>query len=362
MVTLSHKNRELERAGASGIATGARTRDVPISRSPSRSTPDRAPSQSKTPEVEPGREQWENIPSVPGAQVRANGAIGMAEISYEGHIGGVGGLASIKDWSKDHGLTNIEEDRLVELDLLARRRSMTQAAGRSRDARDARSTGGFDDRFDAIVNDGLEHDAERRAAHVQEKSIREKVIFMEQAKPQTPALEAKRVGQNMPKADWQEAINLLKSKAPGEQGRVYLPKERGEYGGQVLLVTDSHVVQRVGRGTAVAHDLSKLSNGKELAADFESGKVKPGHTMRVTYGSEQEGGKATVVPFNQQRATEVRNELGKWAEANISNARGRETFLKHLDAATKEMAAKQPAPREPTQPVPNRAPAPSKDR
>lgn len=360
MVTLSHKNRELERAGPGGIATGARTRDLPISRNPSRSTPDRAPTRETSREVEPGREQWENIPSVPGAQVRANGAIGMAEISYEGHIVGVGGLASIKDWSKDHGLTKLEEDRLVDLDLLARQRSMTQAAGRSRDARDARSTGGFDDRFDAIVHDGLEHDAARRAT--QEKSIREKVNVMDQAKQQAPALDAKRVGQNMPKADWQEAINLLKSKAPGEQGRVYLPKERGEYGGQVLLVTDTHVVQRVGRGTAVAHDLSKLSNGKELASDFESGKVKPGHTMRVNYGSEQEGGKATVVPFNQQRATEVRNELGKWAEANISNARGRETFLKHLDAATKEMAAKQPAQREPAQPAPNRAPAPSKDR
>ena len=84
--------------------------------------------------------------------------------------------------------------------------------------------------------------------------------------------------------------------------------------------------------------------------------------MRVTYGREQEGGKATMVSFHQQRADEVRSELGKWAEQNITNARGRETFLKHLEAATKEMAARQPATRDPAQPAPDRARTPSRDR
>lgn len=69
-----------------------------------------------------------------------------------------------------------------------------------------------------------------------------------------------------------------------------------------------------------------------------------------------------MVPFNQQRATEIRSELGKWAETNITNARGRETFLKHLDAATKDMAAKQPIQREPARSGPQRSPTPSKDR
>jgi hypothetical protein len=42
--------------------------------------------------------------------------------------------------------------------------------------------------------------------------------------------------------------------------------------------------------------------------------------MRVTYGREQEGGKATMVSFHQQRADEVRSELGKWAEQNITKS------------------------------------------
>lgn len=52
----------------------------------------------------------------------------MAEIRYEGQIVGVTGLASLKGWSQDHGLTKTDEDRLIDLDLLARRRSLTQMA------------------------------------------------------------------------------------------------------------------------------------------------------------------------------------------------------------------------------------------
>jgi hypothetical protein len=179
---------------------------------------------------------------------------------------------------------------------------------------------------------------------------------------QKPAADAKRVGEQMPKADWQEAINLLKAKAPAERGRVYLPKEGGEYGGQLLLVTDTHLVQRVGRGTAVAHDLGKLDGGTQLAADFEAGKLKLGNTLRITYGSEHEKGQATVVPFNQQRAAEIKRDLSDWAATNITNSRGRESFLKHLDAATRSIADKPPAQRPAPAAAPERTQSPTKDR
>ena len=252
MVTQPVTSRQLGRSAHASEGADVRTRDIQI-------------------QTDRRREDWENLPSIAGAQARSNDRIGMAEIRFENQFVDVTGLASVKDWSERHSLSIIDEDRLIDLDLQARRRSMNQTAGKAREAAGEREVDVLDD----LVMTAIERDHDHAAA--EEESIRERVNFMDQANARGQETGVvQRIGEALPKADWLEAINLLKAKAPGEHGRVYAPKEGGEYGGQVLLVTETHIVQRVGRGTAVAHDLRKLSNGAELAADFDAGKLRPG--------------------------------------------------------------------------------------
>lgn len=159
----------------------------------------------------------------------------------------------------------------------------------------------------------------------------------ETATPQNrQADDVKRIGARMEKPDWQEAINLLKAKSPDVHGKVYIPKVDCEYGGQVLMVTDTHIVQRVGKGAAIAHDIKALTNGADLAKDIDAGRIKPGMHMSVTYG--QENGKASVFTFDQHRAQEMQKDLKSWAEKNLTNPSARTTFLKHIDAAAKDLA------------------------
>ena len=259
-------------------------------------------------------DKWTVIESVPDALMRANFEGRGVEIKEDGQQVTLHGLAEIERWSEDHHASAVDKERLVSLGIQASRgRPATQPQP---------------------VNNFRESEQMEAAA-------------------QQPQADVKRIGANMPKPDWQMSIDLLKAYAPGERGKVYIPKAGAEYGGQVMLVTDSHIVQRVGRGTAIAHDLSKLENGQALASDIDSGKLKRGMHMKVQYG--QESGLANVIPFNQQRASEINRDLTAWAEKNITNAKGRETFLKHVAAATKELGQAPAAPQ-------RAAPAPAPQR
>lgn len=267
----------------------------------------------KAAELERMAEPWTVIESVPDAFMRANHEGRGVEINEDGQRVTLHGLAEIERWSQDHEASAVDKERLVSLGIQSNR--------------------------------GLS------AAEPQPVNIRESEKM--EAAAQQPQAEIKRIGANMPKPDWQMSIDLLKARAPDERGKVYIPKAGAEYGGQVLLLTDSHIVQRVGRGTAIAHDLSKLENGRALAGDIDAGKIKPGMHMNVQY--DQQSGVAKVIPFNQQRATEIHRDLSAWAEKNITNVKGRETFLKHVAAATKELGQSQVAPQ-------RAAPAPAPQR
>jgi hypothetical protein len=113
------------------------------------------------------------------------------------------------------------------------------------------------------------------------------------------------------------------------------------------MMTDTHLVQQVGKNAAVAHDLSKLEHGTELGKQFDEGLIKVGHTsIKVQYGQEQ--GKADVLSYNQQRAESVRMQAEKWAEQHTTNAQNRETFVKHVRAFTQDLAkGKEPAKTQP---------------
>lgn len=164
----------------------------------------------------------------------------------------------------------------------------------------------------------------------------------------------KYIGDRLPKPEWETARDMVSS--PDRKGFVYLAKPDSQYAGKVLMMSDTHLVQQVGKNAAVAHDLSKLENGPELGNQFDEGVIKAGNTsIKVYYG--QDHGKAEVISFNQQRAESVRTQAEKWANQNITNAKSREAFMKHVRSFAQDMAkGHDPAKAQP----PDQAKAPEK--
>lgn len=183
-------------------------------------------------------------------------------------------------------------------------------------------------------------------AHVKGVNLN-KVITME--KEAQDAI--KYIGERLPKPDWETARNLVSS--ADRKGFVYLAKPNAQYAGKVLMMSETHLVQQVGKNSAVAHDLSVLENGPELERQFDNGEIKAGRTnIKVEYG--QDRGKADIVTYNQQRAETVQTQAEKWAEQNITNSKSRETFLKHVRTFAQDMAKGQ----EPAKTLPDKAKAP----
>jgi predicted ABC-type ATPase len=71
---------------------------------------------------------------------------------------------------------------------------------------------------------------------------------------------------------------------------ITLPQANTTYSGNVMQVSETHIVQRTGNNSAVAHSIEKLSNGKELLSLAASGELK-GKSFDFVYRTEQ--GKAT---------------------------------------------------------------------
>lgn len=235
---------------------------------------------------------WERIESVPDAYVRANPENGMAEVKVEGVITPVSGLAAIERWSNDHGASLADKEHLVALD----------------------------------------HQAAFAHAAAAEPAPSEQ---LEKIQLQGPA---QRIGTTMPKPDWIETIQLLKARDPDAPAKVYIPKAGAEYGGQLLMVTDTHVIQRIGKGIAIAHDLAKMTNRESMAVvnldALASGKVKRGMEMHVAYG--QDRGTARFFDVDPQHVKSVQRELSAWGEKNIADPRAREVYMKHVAGAALE--------------------------
>ena len=161
--------------------------------------------------------------------------------------------------------------------------------------------------------------------------------------------ENKYVGRMMPKPDWETARNLVSDQE--RSGSVFLAKPMAEYSGKMILMTDTHLVQQVGRYSAVAHDMSKLENGGQLERDFEEGSIQNDRTsMKISY--DKDIGKADVLSYNQQRANIIQKQAEKWAKENITNEKSRETFLKHVDSFTADLTkGKEPQQQKTQQPV-----------
>jgi|GEM_PF-6650207 len=139
------------------------------------------------------------------------------------------------------------------------------------------------------------------------------------------------IGSKMPIAEWQEAIKLV----GGKSGHIYIPKQNGQYSGKIILVSDTHLVQQVGKNIAIAHEISKLANKSEIDAMADIGKLQ-NKNFDIKYNDKV--GEALPISFNERRAGEVKEKAFEWAEKNISDTKSRDVFLKHIEAFAKKLA------------------------
>ena len=142
----------------------------------------------------------------------------------------------------------------------------------------------------------------------------------------------------MERSEWAAAKANFESKTTGPVS-LGLAKNNtvSPYRGQVLYITDTHIVQRVNANVAVVHEFSKLTNGADLNAAVDNGKLKPGSQLEVSYA--QDHGRGDVVPFNRLRAEIVQREVTEWAKENIKAPRALDTFLKTMEKATFAISA-----------------------
>lgn len=81
------------------------------------------------------------------------------------------------------------------------------------------------------------------------------------------------IGTKMSAEDWKVAVTLVGSE------QIALPKQNGEYTGKVILITDTHLVQLTGKNTAIAHDIRKLANAKDIEQLADTGQLQGKHFM-----------------------------------------------------------------------------------
>ncbi len=68
------------------------------------------------------------------------------------------------------------------------------------------------------------------------------------------------IGQKMNALEFASALRKLGDGA----GTISLPLPHHHYAGKIIQFSDTHIVQKTGKQSAVAHDISKLANGAEL--------------------------------------------------------------------------------------------------
>lgn len=82
------------------------------------------------------------------------------------------------------------------------------------------------------------------------------------------------LGEKMVPTEYASAVTKL-----GGQGvaTIVLPQAHTNYAGKVIQVSDTHIVQRIDEGRAVAHDVSKLTNKQEILTMARTGAVSGKH-------------------------------------------------------------------------------------
>lgn len=97
------------------------------------------------------------------------------------------------------------------------------------------------------------------------------------------------LGSKMEVSEYATAMKKL-----GEQGRIDMPKSNTSYSGKIIQASESHIVQKIDKNHAIAHDVKQLENGRELMKLASAGQLS-GKMMDVKYDGQRGKGAISVV-------------------------------------------------------------------
>ena len=150
------------------------------------------------------------------------------------------------------------------------------------------------------------------------------------------------IGTKMTASEYSTALQKLGGEGVG---RIELPKEHCGYRGKIIQASDTHIVQKIDKNFAIAHDVTKIANGKEILALAEKGQLRNAD-MNVNYNEKVAVAKA--VKFNVDDAKAVIANSNAWAAKNIASPESRAAFGKIVQdlaaARTQAQIFKAPAP------------------
>ena len=108
------------------------------------------------------------------------------------------------------------------------------------------------------------------------------------APPAAPRKDTPSIGASVSAADRQDLMRMVAAlAAPGTPWEIEPARAGQTYAGAVVGYTDTHVFQRGEGFSVVAHDIAKLQNPAAINAQIDSGKIKPGVQLDVTYGQDR---------------------------------------------------------------------------
>jgi hypothetical protein len=119
-----------------------------------------------------------------------------------------------------------------------------------------------------LMNQASQHGLSRLAQDVQQHQE------YSEPNPNAPC-----IGSKMTVSDYGSAITKIGGDGVG---KIDCPKSGGAYCGKIIQVSDTHVVQQVGKNIAIAHDIKQLSNSTELLNLASAGKLK-GKVFDINY-------------------------------------------------------------------------------
>ena len=92
------------------------------------------------------------------------------------------------------------------------------------------------------------------------------------------------VGRKMNASEYTTALQKLGREG---LGRIELPTSSGQYSGKIIQASDTHIVQKIDKNLAIAHDVSNVSNARMIFDQVRAGTFKSN-----TYAINYEGGRA----------------------------------------------------------------------
>ena len=83
---------------------------------------------------------------------------------------------------------------------------------------------------------------------------------------------------------------------------IHLPRPNIAYIGKVIQFSDTHIVQKVGKHSGIAHDISKLTNAQELMRQASAGALQ-GKSFEFKYGDKLGTAQRSLVQPVKEKAT-----------------------------------------------------------